>query len=351
MGQIWLGSLTSCNTTGSVNGRDSVGGLVGYSEYGTLTSCDANGSVTATGSNIGGLVGYSGGRITSSYAYCEVRGIHHVGGLVGSSNWDDVISCYATGSVSGTDYIGGLVGSSDHGNAVVQSSYSTGSVSGRDYVGGLAGYYASPWPLASCYSTGSVNGRDYVGGLVGRSYRISEDLTWVCDEFGCRPEPVIYYVESTSIVENCFWDTETSGRNLSAGGTGKATAEMQTLSTFTDAGWDFSVPDGEWRMTADGMHYPRLAWESLRESYVVLPREVGNGGVVTAYIVMMTGSEAFAEGVTARLTGDGIPDISMQSVRILSDRIMEVDFDLTESPVGNRSVVVDRASPYSANSL
>lgn len=36
-----------------------------------------------------------------------------------------------------------------------------------------------------------------------------------------------------------FWDVETSDCNTSAGGTGKTTAEMQTISTFTDAGWDF----------------------------------------------------------------------------------------------------------------
>lgn len=37
----------------------------------------------------------------------------------------------------------------------------------------------------------------------------------------------------------CFWDIESTGQSESAGGEGKSTAEMQTLSTFTEAGWDF----------------------------------------------------------------------------------------------------------------
>ena len=38
---------------------------------------------------------------------------------------------------------------------------------------------------------------------------------------------------------SCFWDIETSRQSTSAEGMGKTTAEMQTASTFLDAGWDF----------------------------------------------------------------------------------------------------------------
>jgi hypothetical protein len=67
--------------------------------------------------------------------------------------------------------------------------------------------------LTACYATGSVSGVDQVGGLVGEN------------PYG-------------SVVSS-FWDTQTSGQTTSAGGTGKTTAEMKTLSTFTSAGWDF----------------------------------------------------------------------------------------------------------------
>jgi len=37
---------------------------------------------------------------------------------------------------------------------------------------------------------------------------------------------------------DCFWDTDTSGTTSSAGGTGKTTIEMKTVSTFFNASWD-----------------------------------------------------------------------------------------------------------------
>jgi len=41
---------------------------------------------------------------------------------------------------------------------------------------------------------------------------------------------------------------------------------MKTISTFTDAGWDFVGESKKgtkdvWRMCADGVDYPRLSWE------------------------------------------------------------------------------------------
>jgi hypothetical protein len=64
---------------------------------------------------------------------------------------------------------------------------------------------------------------------------------------------------NNSSVNNSFWDTETSGQATSAGGTGKTTAEMQTESTFTDAGWDFTTV---WDIEDYfGINYPFLRWQ------------------------------------------------------------------------------------------
>jgi hypothetical protein len=65
-------------------------------------------------------------------------------------------------------------------------------------------------------------------------------------------------------VTQSFWDIETSGRETSAGGTGKTTSEMQTVGTFLDAGWDFveETANGEedtWMMSAE-TGYPFLPW-------------------------------------------------------------------------------------------
>jgi formylglycine-generating enzyme required for sulfatase activity len=130
--------------------------------------------------------------------------------------------------------VGGLVG---YNEDTVAQCYSMGTVSGDRNVGGLVGYNKNI--VAQCYSMGTVSGTSPVGGLVGHNYE--------------------------GDVSQCLWDTQTSSQTTSAGGTGKATAEMQTIITFLNAGWDFvdetmNGPNDIWKMW-DGYDYPRLAWE------------------------------------------------------------------------------------------
>jgi len=169
---------------------------------------------------------------------------HYVGGLVGFQYCGTVTRCYSTGIVIGQWAVGGLVGTNCE--ADVTDCYSTAAVSGKLMVGGLVGYtegsaYVSP-SVTRCYSTGMVSGGNDVGGLVG-----SGDIG------------------GNAIA--CFWDTQTSGRAASEGGpgTGKTTAEMQTASTFLEAGWDFvgETENGTqdiWSI-CEGTNYPRLVWQ------------------------------------------------------------------------------------------
>jgi hypothetical protein len=257
------GTLISCYATSSVSGTDYAGGLAGYNYGGTLTSCYSTGSVSGT-NYAGGLVGHNrSGTLTSCYATGSVSGTNDAGGLVGWNLDGALTSCYATGSVTGTGSgVGGLVGWNDSGSLI--SCYATGSVTGTgNYVGGLVG--ESGGSLTSCYSTGSVNGSQDVGGLVGGIY-------------------------SGSTISGCFWDTQTSGTSDGVGNVnpdpngamGKTTAEMMTLSTFTDANglWDFlgettNGTDDYWRMCVDGVDYPRLTWGYVQDGDFACPDGVG----------------------------------------------------------------------------
>ena len=217
-----------------------VGSLVGYLREGTITNCYVEGgSVFSGGYPVGGLVGSNSGTITN---------------------------CYSTGSASGNQSVGGLVGRSDNGT--ITNCYSTGSVSGGRCVGGLVGEHNGT--ITNCYSTGSVAGVWYVGGLVGINYR------------GGR-------------VFASFWDIETSGEDWSDGGTGLPTAEMQTMSTFTDAGWDFVgetfngiediwfIPEGD---------YPHLWWEGMQVLMKLTPRTLNcrsYGNWVKAHLTLPEG--------------------------------------------------------------
>jgi hypothetical protein len=230
-------NIINCYSTGQVTGKSEIGGLCGYNS-GNVTNCYSTGNVSGSGWGIGGLCGYNVGpgdikaSITNCYSTGNVSGYDSTGGLCGYNHIGTISDCYSTGSVTGIGHTGGLCGESDIGN--ITDCYSTGNVSGEDYTGGLCG--ESEGNISDCYSTGAIVGDSNVGGLVGYNY-------------------------GYGTTDASFWDVNTSGQTTSAGGTGKTTAQMKTLSTFTSAGWDFSYTDGEavWYMPIN--EYPILTWQ------------------------------------------------------------------------------------------
>ncbi len=84
-----------------------VGGLVGYND-GTITTSFSTGTING-GDLVGGLVGYNvGGPVTRCYSTCKVRGYEDVGGLVGYGG--GASQCYSVGEVIGSQDTGGVGG-------------------------------------------------------------------------------------------------------------------------------------------------------------------------------------------------------------------------------------------------
>lgn len=205
-----------------------------------------------------GLFGrISGATITKlGVINADVSGQYNVGGLAGAILGNSTISlCYSTGQISVIDggYDGGgLVGYCTN-TSTISNCYSHASViEAESTVGGLLGELWSGTVL-NCYSTGSIYAEtpDNEGGLIGSCY---------------------------GTVTDCFWDTQTSGNTSSENGTGKTTAEMKTLATFTDqttagltTAWDFETnpnddvaDDDYWDMDLSGTinnGYPYLYWQ------------------------------------------------------------------------------------------
>jgi hypothetical protein len=199
-------------------------------------------NVDVTGATgVGGLVGANAGTIRSSYSTGSVSGGTGVGGLAGANGLGGTLSnSYSDASVTGEIGVGGLVGGNLY-EGIVSSSYSTGSVQGDEDVGGLVGSNHDS-TVSDSYSTGSVIGASYVGGLVGEN------------EWGT--------------VSDSFWDIETSGQATSDGGTGKTTAQMKDITTFSGAAWDITAvasgvtdPAYIWNIV-DGQAYPFLSWQT-----------------------------------------------------------------------------------------
>ena len=174
----------------------------------------------------------------------------YVGGLAGQ-NSGEISVCYSTGVVNAGRSVGGLVGYNSN-NGLITNCASHCTVSGFENIGGLLGnngYGINCWVIR-CFSTGSVTGTEDVGGLVGDNDANIDNSLWDDND--------------TNIIDS-FWDLETSNRAYSEGGTGKTTAEMQTASTFLEAGWDFvgetkNGTEDIWSI-CEKTNYPRFVWQ------------------------------------------------------------------------------------------
>jgi len=213
-------------------------GLFGYVDFGVTINHVGVAVMMITGAYCSGAVaGWNNGNVNNSYSVGNVAGNAHVGGLVGFHG-GTVSNSYSICSVTGSGTVGGLVGRNE---GTVSNSYSTGGVTGGWMVGGLVG---QNWKgtVSNSYSGGSVAGVEYVGGLVG----------W-----------------SNGTVDNSLWNTQTSGQATSAGGTGKTTAAMKSLATFSGAGWNITAvapgvtnPAYTWNIV-EGETYPFLSWQPV----------------------------------------------------------------------------------------
>jgi|GEM_PF-2268879 len=245
---------------------------------------DGNGHVISnltidTGFNLGHYIGLFG-RLNAASATIMNLGVvnvniittrDYVGGLCGYA-LGTISNSYTTGNVTGDDYVGGLCGTID---GTITDSYSTVNVTGDYRVGGLCGSFYGT--TTNSYAAGYVTGYHNTGGLFGANYSGS--------------------------VFNSFWDIETTGQNTSVGGIGKTTAEMQTESTFTDVGWDFTMSDGDpriWYMNG----YPQLNQTKIvYEGLTTIALAENNNGTIQIEIASL-----IDQPLNWTITGIGTPN-------------------------------------------
>jgi len=266
-------------------------GLFGEIGIGAIVSNLGVEAVDINGGSGGGLADINSGRILSCYTTGVVSG---TGGLV-SYNRGQIMMSHSTATVicgGAWGRAGGLVG---HNVGSISYCYSGGSVNGVDGVvsdlGGLVGINSCPsGTISNCYSTSNVNGTyGFTGGLVGQtigalqpdcfptitaSYSVGKvDCYWNWPPSGFVGEAVL------APIYICFWDKMTSNQETGVGSIdgiftvqlfGRTTSEMQTASTFLEAGWDFideteNGTDDIWWIL-EGQDYPRLWWEMIPEN-------------------------------------------------------------------------------------
>lgn len=241
------GMILNCRVeSGSAAGDECIGGLVGWlMTEASIVNCFANVNVSGS-SDTGGLVSVNEGHVLRSHSSGNVSGVHSSGGLVGGNCLGQITSSSASGSVEGESSTGGLVGSNLLG--MISKCCSIGDVNGSwERTGGLVGSSGGS-TISEGYSKGNVSGVFQVGGLMGSS---TGDTIINCFSSSKVSSTGLYGAGGfsgssiDSSYNKCFWDDNVnSDVNGVAEGvndpnlTGKSTAELQKLSTFTNADWD-----------------------------------------------------------------------------------------------------------------
>ena len=214
-----------------------------------------------TGGLAGDMIG-SRTRITACYTTGNVKGYIQIGGLVGLLSSGTVAASYSTANVATvtnrtldpTDdsggSAGGLVGKLNEDNAIIVASYATGSVYGDQSSAGalVARNQRSPGSdppepnfdpgggrIIASYATGRVTGstsneillfgRKRFGGLMG---------------------------SNTGTVTDSYWDTETTGWDTSAAGTGKTTRQLRGPTSYTSTVGNTEAIYANWNVDVDG---------------------------------------------------------------------------------------------------
>ena len=211
-------SVQGSFNSGTVSGRDNVGGLVGASSDSSIDFSTNSGIVSGRYGS-GGLIGsmYGAGEISSASNQSRVDGEWGTSGLIGSIISDDPASVavrfsnnsgniHSTvggagglvgqtddnlnlvifkstndGDITGGSYLGGLVGQQEDGVLSIESSQNNGNVTSsrnndgitvNSYdVGGLVGSSTAATHFSDSRNTGNVTGEEEgVGGLIGIGY-------------------------------------------------------------------------------------------------------------------------------------------------------------------------------------
>ena len=164
--------------------RNHIGALAGTISSNQFTiqvdNCSAMGKIISLDPNerSGGLIGSintsSGSLIANSWTDISIQGRNSVGGLIGfCGSGCSVVNSWTRGEVnrmgtSGASFIGGLVGLIEL-RAAIRNSYSHANVSGEGHIGGLVGAMDTGQIYRS-YSTGTVTAGHGQGFLGDMSY-------------------------------------------------------------------------------------------------------------------------------------------------------------------------------------
>jgi hypothetical protein len=263
VGQAFSGTLDGCFATGtSVNGDDTVGGIVGimFEKDSKVVNCHNTGAVTG-GQFLGGIAGIIYGTISGCSNTGTVSGTNLVGGIVAEINYATMNDCNNAGSVIGSAYVGGGIGYNRCSTII--NCYNIGAVTGT--VTNIGGFVGTLWDgtVANCYNIGDVNGKGFFGGVVGESSNYSRVTN--CYNAGAGSGGAQFggvAGRNSGTLNFCYWDSDVSG------GTGVAVGNGDGCISYTTA----LMQSANFVATLDSHKETYRAWKAVAGGYPTLDR-------------------------------------------------------------------------------
>lgn len=171
-------SIANARNTGVVQGKENVGGFVGYNdENSQLNGLENAPQASIVGEiNVGGIAGWNKGSIEDVFKLVNqgtISGQENVGGVAGYNEGyiKDIsvdVTMRAKDGATNAQYFGGIAGKND---GVIENAVNKSHIdaSGAQYVGGIVGWNTAKGTLVGMgnESSGTVIGANYVGGVIG----------------------------------------------------------------------------------------------------------------------------------------------------------------------------------------
>lgn len=202
-------AVESCTNNDDVTGNRYVGGVVGYDHFSAIKNSINYGKVKGTGTNfVGGISGYTEfSEILDNQNYGNVQGANEVGGIVGYNHGGTIRANTNHGLIEGTNNgIGGIVGYNLL-QGLVQDNTNHGEIQGKNWIGGIVGLNQSECTIDNNVNNGTVQGEISVGGIAGVNdaslIKNSNNFGWIVGEvyeFGGIVGSNVHY----AIVDQCL---------------------------------------------------------------------------------------------------------------------------------------------------
>ena len=181
IGWVDGGTIEDCYTSGTIHGKNHVGGIAGICANSSgekfmliknaTSTCDIIG-----GSSLGGIAGSTGCDLINCHSIGSVTGeSEYIGGVTGKVDAGyKVLNCSSVGDIKGNgSYFGGVGGIAGNNNGIIENCSHEGKVTNLgNYAGGIAGYMeiwttGDTVKIIKSQQNGDVTGKRYVGGIVG----------------------------------------------------------------------------------------------------------------------------------------------------------------------------------------